>query len=293
LFSFALLAAACGSTSAEGDPPTTTSTTPMQPIGATSFVAVTRNRFVVELDTRGAVERTLTHLDGAVRDGISLVPDRTRVYVAIRVDDGGSSWCTSKILEIDVAGRAREVARGISPVVSPDGARLAYATTSRDRDICYVTALVVTNPATHASRRFDLDAPVPDTGPPDWHLAWSPSGDRLVYRDYQDKKGIRVLHVDSGKTDRAPIASGFMMPTFVDDTHLAGFRGCCTGPQHVVAADLATGAEQPWFTVDAPPEVLQVLPRREALVVTAANALQHKTATGVVTIRDEVISADG
>jgi len=288
---FAVLAAACGSTGAEGDPPTSSSSMPTRPIGVSSFVAVTRDRFVVELDAHGTVERTLTRLDGPARDGVSLVPDRTRAYVAVRVDDGGSSWCTSKILEVDGAGRTREVARGISPVVSREGVRLAYATTSRVEDICYVTALVVTDLATHASRRFELEAPVPDTGPPDWHLSWSPAGDRLVYRDSRDNTGVRVLHVDRGQTDHLPIGRGFMMPTFVDDTHLAGLRGCCTGPQRVVIADVATGAEQPWFTLDAPPEVLQALPRREALVVTAENHLQHETATGVVTIRDDVIAA--
>jgi hypothetical protein len=271
----------------------------LAPIAAGSIVSVTRLRAVpatdfevVELGPDGATRATLTQLEEVVGvNGLSLAPDRTRMYVGVRRPEVGvSTGCLSAILEVDSAGATREIESGSSPVVSPDGSQLAFATIARRNDICYVVGIAVMDLDTGSVRPFELATPVPDSGPPDWNLSWAPSGDRVAYRD---EAGVRVLNLLDGDTAAAlVVAPSLALPAFVDDTHIAGLRGCCTGPQEVVIVDLATGATASWFMLDVPPMVLKPNGRDSAVIVTALDDLFRLTSDGLTELRTGVVAAD-
>jgi hypothetical protein len=289
LVAVVVLAASCGSAGTES---VRAEPEELAPIDAGSIVSVTTDAEVVELGPDGATRTTLTQLEEVAGvNGLSLAPDRRRMYVGIRrPEDGVSTGCVSAIVEVDSAGATTEVGSGSSPVVSPDGSQLAFATIARRDDICYVVGIAVIDLDTGSVRPFEFATPVPDSGPPDWNLSWAPSGDRVAYRD---QAGVRVLEVSGGDTDAALVIDpSLLLPAFVDDTHIAGLRGCCTGPQEVVIVDLATGTTDSWFMLNTPPVVLNPNDLHNAVIVTALDQLFRLTSEGLRKLRTGVVAAD-
>jgi hypothetical protein len=181
---------------------------------------------VVLLDGRdGHVLRTLaTHTEATTGgfpylEGVSLAPDRSAVFYALAGDCGAAT-----IYRVAADGRTAPVVllSGVSPAVSPDGRKLAYAVAAPGQapaagDRRCQNAVVVRDLASGAERIWRY----PDT--PDFALSlyrdaviseisWAPDSTRLAYTLSYEGDSISILDTetdaDLGQTEEVVIPGG-------------------------------------------------------------------------------------
>ena len=178
---------------------------------------------VVMLDGRdGHTLRTLaTHTEATTGgfpylQGVSIAPDRSDVFYAMAGDCDSAT-----IYRVPADGHAAPVAAlsGLSPAVSPDGRKLAYAVatpgTTAERH-CQ-NAVVVRDLKTGAERTWRY----PDT--PDYdtplyqdaiisEIDWAPDSTRLAYTLSYEGDSVSILDTDAdsdlGQTDELVIPGG-------------------------------------------------------------------------------------
>jgi hypothetical protein len=258
----AVLLAACG-----GNSPTPTITVPPKATASPSsagarhvaavppnIVAVTTAGALVTLDpATGAVKQTLVprHVLG---DEIS-VSSTGMVYFAVK------QGCTSEVDGIPVSGgTVAQITQGSLPAVSPDGAKLAYASQPDLSPGCVPadnavdlyrlkvrtlsTGTDVSYPMEPASQNTGLPAPIS-------HLSWSADGTHLAVsiQAIQDNEGWNVVILDLAQahyyltgTGTVPLpATGSPTPgrsylreaAYMPNGDLFVSRACCAGlPVH-------------------------------------------------------------
>ena len=190
-------------------------------------IAAIEGGSVVLLDSAdGHTLRTLaTHPEATTGgfpylEGLALSPDRSAVFYALAGDCGPGT-----IFKVGADGHTPEavVASGVSPAVSPDGRRLAYAVAGApaagdgpDARHCQ-NAVVVRDLATGAERTWRY----PDT--PDYdstlyrdavisEIAWAPDSTRLAYTLSFEGDSVSILDTaadtDLSQTEEVVIPSG-------------------------------------------------------------------------------------
>ncbi|MGH8997808.1 MAG: TolB family protein [Acidimicrobiia bacterium] len=133
-----------------------------------------------------------------VLQGVATAPSAGRAYYALA---GGCGEGTIARVRLDGRGEPVTVARGISPAVSPDGRRLAYAAPGRPRSdgrpACF-NAIAVKDLRTGKTRTWRY----PDDGDHSGalytessftKLAWSPDSRRLAFTVSYEGDSISVL----------------------------------------------------------------------------------------------------
>jgi len=185
-------------------------------------IAAIADGSVVVLDgTGGNTLRTLATHPEATTGGfpylqaISLSPDRSHVFYSLVGDCGPAT-----IYRVPADGRSASVAilTGVSPAVSPDGRKLAYAvaTPSQEERHCQ-NSLVVRDLRTGAERTWRY----PDT--PDYasplyrgavisEIDWAPDSTRLAYTLSYEGESVSVLDTgtdaDLGESEEVVIPDG-------------------------------------------------------------------------------------
>jgi hypothetical protein len=219
---------------------------------------------VVMLDGRdGHTVRTLaTHPEATTGgfpylQGVSITPDRNQVFYSLVGDCG-----TATIYRVPADGHSAAVTilTGVSPAVSPDGRKLAYAvaTPSQAERHCQ-NAVVVRDLQTGAERTWRY----PDT--PDYatplyqdavisEIDWAPDSTRLAYTLSYEGDSVSVLDTDNdadlGQTDEVVIPDGggnSSHPAWQRSSGLLGVFNtrfeCCfddnyTGPPRALLVDV-------------------------------------------------------
>jgi len=232
-----------------------------------SEIAAISGGSIVMLDARdGHTLRTLaTHAEAATGgfpylQGVSLSPDRSDVFYSLVGDCDAASIFR---VPADGHGKPDAILTGVSPAVSPDGQKLAYATATpcgtdpADR-LCQ-NALVFRDLKTGDERTWRY----PDT--PDYATAlyqeaviseidWAPDSTRLAYTLSYEGDSVSVLDTetdaDLGQTDEVVIPSGggnSSHPAWQAGTSLLGVFNtrfeCCfddnyTGPPRALLVDV-------------------------------------------------------
>ena len=219
---------------------------------------------VVMLDGRdGRTVRTLANHPEATTggfpylQGVTLSPDRREVYYSLVGDCGAAT-----IFRVPTDGSMSSVAilTGVSPAVSPDGRKLAYAvaTPSQEERLCQ-NAIVVRDLQTGAERTWRY----PDT--PDFatplfqdavisEIAWAPDSLRLAFTLSFEGDSVSVLNTetgaDLGDTVEVVVPDGGGNSSHPAWQPTSGFLGvfntrfeCCfddnyTGPPRAVLVDV-------------------------------------------------------
>jgi len=217
---------------------------------------------------RGSTVRTLaTHEEAATGgfpylQGVALTPDRREVFYALAGDCAAAT-----IFRVAVDGHAgpESLFPGVSPAVSPDGRKLAYAVATPGRASGGLTdrhcqnSLVVRDLNTGAERAWRY----PDT--PDFdtplyrdavisEIDWAPDSTRLAYTLSFEGDSISVLDTDAdtdlGQTEEVVIPGGggnSSHPAWQATSGLLGLFNtrfeCCfddnyTGPPKALLADV-------------------------------------------------------
>jgi len=185
-------------------------------------IAAIEGGSVVLLDSRdGHTLRTLANHPEATTggfpylQGVSLSPDRSQVFYSLVGDCGPA---TIYRVPIDGSSAAAAILTGVSPAVSPDGRKLAYAVAipSQEERHCQ-NAVVVRDLQTGAERTWRY----PDT--PDYAISlyqdaviseidWAPDSTRLAYTLSYEGDSVSVLDTetdaDLGETDEVVIPDG-------------------------------------------------------------------------------------
>ena len=242
---------------------------------------------LVVLDPDGNEQMSVPSPDPeASVQGLDLTPDRTRAYVSFYIasttdptPDSVPRPTPEPIYEIGLpSGQAREITKGMSPAVSPDGTRLAYWKVEVAVDIPYRTALVVRTLSTGDETEYPLSKPAVVETPPGMIINWSPDGTRVVLVgdegiELVDLKSDRGVPTKGVPGDRTPTGSHHLAPVFLDSNTLVVLENCCIGEQHLVTLDLGTGARGDFATVAGPPEAVRRTEDGDLLITTAANVL--------------------
>jgi hypothetical protein len=242
-------------------PTTTAPPAPARPAPATAFAILEGD--LVELDAaNGDVVTTLAEFfedDGLFRGDLELSPDRSTLYFSEGYED---SWfaCESSvgaIGRVDFATRAVEiVAEGWSPSVSPDGARLAFVTSSLclpdpdEPELWVLTPadrVVVLDLATSARVEIVSTSPptaYDDPAAIDW-ASFHPSGDLLVAT--ADGNVRRVPSTEDGTVQSNPIVSDGepAFPVAAFEQSLVVMEVGDEGAIRMVEIDLDSGASTP------------------------------------------------
>lgn len=188
-------------------------------------VAAISGGSIVMLDARdGHTLRTLaTHIEATTGgfpylQGVSVTPDRSEVFYSLV---GDCDVATIFRVPADGHGKPDSILTGVSPAVSPDGQKLAYAVAAPGGSDpaarhCQ-NAVVVRDLKTGAERTWRY----PDT--PDYDSAlyqdaviseidWAPDSTRLAYTLSYEGDSVSVLDTevdaDLGQTDEVVIPSG-------------------------------------------------------------------------------------
>ncbi len=232
-----------------------------------SEIAAISGGSIVMLDARdGHTLRTLaTHTEATTGgfpylQGVSLTPDRSDVFYSLVGDCAAASIFR---VPADGHGKPEAILTGVSPAVSPDGQKLAYAAvapggTDPEARHCQ-NAVVVRDLKTGAERTWRY----PDT--PDYAIAlyqdaviseidWAPDSSRLAYTLSYEGDSVSVLDTetdtDLGQTDELVIPSGggnSSHPAWQAGTSLLGVFNtrfeCCfddnyTGPPRALLVDV-------------------------------------------------------
>jgi hypothetical protein len=130
--------------------------------------------------------------EGHVLDGLAVRPDGSAAIVGVRAGP-----CTSSVFSVDLAtGAARElISEAAEPLLSPDGAWLAYVRVALVQPACPQVQLVVRNVASGVERALGS----PQVRYVDsW--SWSPDSLRLAFLDCAPQCSLSVLDVGSGTT---------------------------------------------------------------------------------------------
>lgn len=245
-------------TTAGGNPPisgATQSTTPAANSGGRpSIVAVTTAGSVVVLNpVTGEATTTLTGTQDAVGDEVSVSPDGSTAYFAIRPK--GS--CADQIESVPLAGgKAAVVAAGVLPAISPDGTELAFVHEQFGGGVspvqfgCEKDASIqvdVLNLATHMVRTYPAPPEDATLVSPVSHLSWSPDGSTLLVSSgpVQDNEGWTLSRLNTGTSSyylphatqsasdgyvqSAAPGSYFEEGVYLPDGDLFADRKCCTG----------------------------------------------------------------
>jgi hypothetical protein len=228
--------------------------------GAPGIVAVTASGAVVLLDpATGTVTRALV-VSGAVGDEVSVSPDGSTVYYAVR------RGCTDQVESVPVSGGSpTAITAGVLPAISPDGTKLAvfrepYGSDGEPVYGCVGTSgpqtaqfmLVVRDLSSGAETVYrsppgiEADLPVPVS-----HLSWAPDGGRLAVSagGVQGNMGWGLVMIHPA-TDRHYLPAGYSAASgqgvpvagargdaggyyregvFLPDGHLFVSRVCCAG----------------------------------------------------------------
>jgi WD40-like Beta Propeller Repeat len=172
-------------------------------------IVATEGDAVVVLDSATGTTRRVLAIEpgsgsgGAVKlEGIALTPDRRTVYYAVAGDCGTGSLFR---VPFDAQGPAKRVTAGISPAVSPDGEKLAYATAgppaADGRPRC-PNVVVVRDLRTGAERSWAYPDDR-DHGTALYQessiveMAWAPDSNRLAYTLAYEGDSVSVL--DTGR----------------------------------------------------------------------------------------------
>jgi hypothetical protein len=227
-------------------------------------IAAITDGSVVLLDGRdGRTVRTLATHPEATTGGfpylqaVSLSPDRSQVFYSLVGDCGPAT-----VYRVPADGRSASVAvlTGVSPAVSPDGRKLAYAvaTPSQDERRCQ-NSVVVRDLQTGAERNWRY----PDT--PDYatplyqdaiisEIDWAPDSTRLAYTLSYEGESVSVLDTavdaDLGETAEVVVPDGggnSSHPAWQAGSGLLGLFNtrfeCCfddnyTGPPRALLVDV-------------------------------------------------------
>jgi hypothetical protein len=220
---------------------------------------------VVMLDARdGHTVRTLaTHTEAATGgypylQGVSLSPDRSEVFYSL---SGDCDSATLFRVPSDAHSAAVAAGSGVSPAVSPDGTKLAYAvpTPGATAGRQCQNAVVVRDLKTGGERTWQYPA-TPDYDSPLYRDAviseidWAPDSTRLAYTLSYEGDSMSVLDTDAdtdlGQTDEVVIPGGggnSSHPAWQAGTGLLGLFNtrfeCCfddvyTGPPRTLLVDV-------------------------------------------------------
>jgi hypothetical protein len=249
---------------------------------AAIVVADTRGRLSV-VDTRGRTLRTVPGAFGEVQ-AVTVAPDRTHAYLSQYVADK-----PSRLSLVDLrTGRRRFVALGLSPTVSPDGSRLAYLSTTMERDIKQVSALVVRDLRTHGVRTFAFPHRTPVGTPPELIVNWAPDSRRVTVYDGRAARLVDTAVVRPVSAEPAVAASG-LAAVFADARTVVVDANCCIGRQRLVSA--ATRAT--FATLSSPPETAVRTAAGTLVITTALKELVVVTRGHVRVVRRGVTAAGG
>jgi hypothetical protein len=227
-------------------------------------IAAVAGGSVAMLDSRdGHTLRTLaTHPEATTGgfpylQGISLTPDRSQVFYALAGDCGAAT-----IYQVPADGHSAAVAiaSGVSPAVSPDGQKLAYAVATPSGDVRHCqNAVVVRDVRTGAERTWRYPD-TPDFATPLYRDAviseidWAPDSTRLAYTLSYEGDSVSVLDTetaaDLGETTEVVIPDGggnSSHPAWQPGSGLLGVFNtrfeCCfddnyTGPPRALLVDV-------------------------------------------------------
>jgi hypothetical protein len=205
------------------------------------------------------VATPLTGTQDAVGDEISVSPDGSTVYFAVR------HGCAAGIESVATGGGSpRFVTAGVLPAISPDGTELAFVREQYGGGVspvafgCPVTAasasveVVVRDLATGAEKTYPAPPGQDGLISPVSHLSWSPDGGTLLVSSgpVQDNEGWQLNRLNlatstyyvpenaamSAERD-VPAAAGAAMPAggyfeegvYLPDGDLFVDRECCAG----------------------------------------------------------------
>ena len=284
-------------------------------------VALSPKQGLVSLiDTRtGAAIRVLaTHPpaepDGSrVLQGVSLTPDRRTAYYA--VSDGCDGGTLHRV-PVDGRRRTQRVGQGISPAVSPDGRKLAYAApgpaTSDGLPGC-PNVVVVRDLRTGQERhwRYPDDE---EHAAALYHegaitkIAWAPDSRRLAYTLSYEGDSVAVLdtavHRDLSETVEVVIPGGggdsrhpaWHPPSGRLAVVNSAFE-CCyeddyTGPPRTLLVDVDTGTVEELLPAGLRPGWLDFDATGDHLLYVEGGSLYRRAAGGATLVAPGVSAAD-
>jgi len=226
---------------------------PVVPRG--QFLVSNRDGQLLVVDGSGHVRRKLPF----ARQGccqVELAADRRHAFVSVRRAE------VPVLLEVDLAsGRARRLAAGGSPALSPDGRRLAYYAVSFENDILYRTGLVIRDLATGRSHLIRFAEPAVWGNPPEVLINWSPDGQKLALVGWDRRYGgqLYVVDVDHARTiDSQPSLGHLLAPVFLDGRTVLTLANYCIGShQQMVEVAVGDGVRKAFATLPEPPESLR------------------------------------
>ncbi len=263
------------------------------------FLAGDDSGHLVVLDRRGNdVRRIAPAVAAYAAQGIELSADRRHAFVSLLQGDR-----LPRLYEVDLAnGHKRQIARAISPALSPDRTRLAYLSSGRRKHgIVELVGLVIRDLRTGLSHSIPFAKAVPLGTPPELVINWSPDARAVAL---VAGPGIRLVDVaiahdvDSqrslpGDTATTPRDTPSLAPVFLDGHTLVVLSNCCVGRQQLVALDLRSGAKTPFAWLSSPAEQLRRLKTGLLLCVTAERELilvskghTHVIARGITAVTD-------
>lgn len=214
-----------------------------------------RNGQLLVVDAAGRVRRRLPFK----RQGccqVELAADRQHAFVSVRRGE------VLALLEVDLAsGRARRLAAGGSPALSPDGRRLAYFAVDFRNDILYRSGLVIRDLASGDSHLVRFAKPAVWGNPPEVLINWSPDGRKLALVGWDRRYGGRlyVVAVDHARTiESQPNLGHLLAPVFLDGLTMLTLANCCIGShQQMVEVTVGGGTQKAFATLPEPPESLR------------------------------------
>jgi hypothetical protein len=267
---------------------------PSTALATDSIVVLTTDGRIEEVGATGATRRLVADLDSMV-DGLSVHPDRRRIFLGFRFPAAGSSNCEASVAELAVDGNVSEIGAGTSPAVSPDGSRLAYVALERRNDVCYRTAIVVRDLATERDERYPFSEPVPDSNPPELPLSWSQDGTKIAFVDQDGASLLDLTNSGSARFSSVTATEGrLLLPTFAPDGSLIALRDCCMAGSRLVRITLPTMATTSLALLGAPARSLIVgSGDSPTFVVLEEQGLAVIDEGKLRFLRDDVAYADG
>jgi hypothetical protein len=260
-----------------------TSAGPIVPRG-TTLVADTRGRLRV-LDRRGTLVRRLSGSLPSPPQALELAPGRRQAFASILGNES-----PARLYGLDlVSGGRRLVGRGVSPSLSPDGTRLAFIATAVKAGIVEEVALIVRDLRSGRSRSIPFGADLALGTPPDIVVNWSPDGRSIALFDGKTIRLVDAAHATGVAAERA--VGGGLAPVFLNGHALVVLQNCCIGKQRLVTVELGSGAQAPFATLPAPPEMIRRVRPGLLMTVTALGQLAYVSRNHVRIVATHVAAA--
>jgi hypothetical protein len=254
------------------------------------LLAVDASGVFVVLGNGGRVVRSLGRFFSESVQGIALAPDRRHAFVSVLGPETAPPD-PGTLYELDLStGAKRRLASAISPAVSPDGTRLAYAATAARGEITYRAALTIRNLRSGTTREIPFTTDQPLGAPPELVINWSPDGRfvavltrnglvngrlqgppsamRLVNVASAQSVESQPLALHSSRTLTAPTA-----PVFLDRRTLLVDENCCIGDQSLVSYEVGGDQPRSFSLLSSPPTSIKTLSHEQIVVVTALHEL--------------------